>query len=84
MDYYLALLTKTNDTKEKLTLGQDILAYLQSGASIECQDIGMVVDGILPFIQSSNFKVLTYVQIFTYLLILVMFNSCPCNALWNR
>uniref|UniRef100_A0A0A9XI18 CLIP-associating protein 1-A n=1 Tax=Lygus hesperus TaxID=30085 RepID=A0A0A9XI18_LYGHE len=57
MDYYLALLAKTTDTKEKLTLGQDLLSYLQEGSSIECQDIGMVVDSLLPYIQSSNFKV---------------------------
>ncbi|KAF6204436.1 hypothetical protein GE061_002777 [Apolygus lucorum] len=56
MDYYLALLAKTTDTKEKLTLGQDLLSYLQEGSSIECQDIGMVVDSLLPYIQSSNFK----------------------------
>lgn len=56
MDGFMGLLS-TTDTKQKLVIGQDLLNYLQKGSSIECSDIGMVVDSLLPWIQSSNFKV---------------------------
>lgn len=56
MDGFLGLLS-TTDTKQKLVIGQDLLNYLQNGSSIECSDIGLVVDSLLPWIQSSNFKV---------------------------
>ncbi|KAK9504374.1 hypothetical protein O3M35_010721 [Rhynocoris fuscipes] len=56
MDSFLGLLS-TTDTKQKLVIGLELLTYLQNGSSIECQDIGHVVDSLLPWIQSSNFKV---------------------------
>ncbi|XP_073995340.1 CLIP-associating protein isoform X5 [Rhodnius prolixus] len=56
MDSFLGLLS-TTDTKQKLIIGFELLTYLQNGSSIECQDIGHVVDSLLPWIQSSNFKV---------------------------
>ncbi|KAL1140354.1 hypothetical protein AAG570_000286 [Ranatra chinensis] len=56
MDAFLPQLS-TTDTKQKLVIGNELLAYLQNGSSIECSDIGLVVDSLIPWIHSSNFKV---------------------------
>lgn len=48
----------TTDTKKKLTVGQNIINYLEDDAnSIDCEDIGGFIDGLVPWMQSSNFKV---------------------------
>jgi len=48
----------TTDAKKKLTTGQNIINYLgDPAASIECEDTGSFVDQLVPWMQSSNFKV---------------------------
>ena len=48
----------TTDTKKKLTVGQNIINYLEDDSnSIDCEDIGGFIDGLVPWMQSSNFKV---------------------------
>uniref|UniRef100_A0A8D8PWC6 CLIP-associating protein n=1 Tax=Cacopsylla melanoneura TaxID=428564 RepID=A0A8D8PWC6_9HEMI len=64
MDGFLPLLT-TMDTKAKLTIGAKLQTYLSevlpnSGdgePSIQCSDIGLFIDSLLPWITSSNYKV---------------------------
>ena len=48
----------TTDTKKKITIGTNIINYLEDDTnSIECEDIGGFIDGLVPWMQSSNFKV---------------------------
>jgi hypothetical protein len=48
----------TNDTKKKLTVGQNIIDYLgDPESSIECEDLSGFIDTLVPWMQSSNFKV---------------------------
>ena len=48
----------TTDTKKKITVGQNIINYLEDeNNSIDCEDIGGFIDGLVPWMQSSNFKV---------------------------
>ena len=48
----------TSDTKKKLTVGTEIIAYLSDEDNgIQCEDLGAFVDGLVPWMQSSNFKV---------------------------
>ncbi|XP_075218993.1 CLIP-associating protein isoform X2 [Lycorma delicatula] len=57
IDGFLPLVT-TNDTKRRLSVGQDLLNYLMDpSSSIQSNDIGQIIDGLLPWINSSNFKV---------------------------
>lgn len=57
MDDFLNQLN-TQDIKKKLTLGNSLLEYIQNDEnSLECTDIGMFVDGLLSWIQNSNYKV---------------------------
>lgn len=57
MDLFLQLLS-TTDPKKKLSIGSDIINFLSNPEnSIECSDIGQFIDGLVPWIQSSNFKV---------------------------
>lgn len=58
LDHYFSNLVKASSIEEKIKLGNDFFEYMQSGASFECQNIGEVVDGILPFIQSSDVEVM--------------------------
>ena len=54
----ISQLSSTNDTKRKLTIGQDIIDYLgHPENSVECEDLGSFIDMLVPFMQSSNFKV---------------------------
>ena len=51
-------LSATNDTKKKLSIGQEIIDYLgHPENSVECDDLGGFIDMLVPFMQSSNFKV---------------------------
>ena len=51
-------LTSSNDTKKRLTIGQDIIDYLgHPESSVECDDLGGFIDMLATFMQSSNFKV---------------------------
>ncbi|XP_063217675.1 CLIP-associating protein 1 isoform X4 [Bacillus rossius redtenbacheri] len=57
MDGFMALLTST-DTKAKLTIANNLINYLaEPDNSIECSDIGQVIDSLIPWMQSSNNKV---------------------------
>lgn len=57
MDDFLILLS-TQDIRKKLNVGNDILNYLEdNNNSIECSDIGLFIDNVVPWIQNSNFKV---------------------------
>ena len=57
LDLFLPLLA-TTDTKKKLSISSDIINYLdQADNSIECEDIGGFVDGVIPWMNQSNFRV---------------------------
>lgn len=46
------------DTKFRQQVGADLLEYLAEPSNhIVCQDIGQVIDGLIPWMQSSNYKV---------------------------
>ena len=66
-------LSSTNDTKKKLTIGQEIIDYLgQPENSVECDDLGGFIDTLVPFMQSSNFKV------FMFIIKFVLFSTLKC------
>ena len=55
-DFYPDL--STTDTKKKLTVGVNIVNYLKDENNpLDCEDIGGFIDGLVPWMQSSNFKV---------------------------
>ncbi|QQP51882.1 CLIPassociating proteinlike [Caligus rogercresseyi] len=57
MDEFMLQL-RTGDAKKKLTLGSDILSYLEEPEnSIECEDLGGFIDAVTSWMTSSNFKV---------------------------
>lgn len=57
MDGFMPLLS-TTDIKKKLNVGSALLNYLgDSSKSIECQDIGMFIDNIIPWLGNGNPKV---------------------------
>ncbi|XP_031328724.1 CLIP-associating protein-like isoform X4 [Photinus pyralis] len=57
LDGFMPHLPKA-DTKFRQQLGIDLLAYLDEPSnSIICQDIGQLIDGLIPWMQSSNYKV---------------------------
>ena len=48
----------TTDTKKKLVIGSEIIKYLEDPtSSIECDDIGQFIDGVVVWLPNSNFKV---------------------------
>ena len=57
MEDFIPLLI-TTDTRKRIAIGGDILNYLADPQnSLQCDDIGVVIDGIVPWMQNSNFKV---------------------------
>ncbi|XP_031787847.1 CLIP-associating protein 1-A isoform X4 [Nasonia vitripennis] len=57
MDGFMSLLS-TTDIKKKLQVGLLLLNYLADPfKSIECQDIGLFIDNLVPWLNSSNPKV---------------------------
>ncbi|XP_011638496.1 CLIP-associating protein 1 isoform X2 [Pogonomyrmex barbatus] len=68
MDGFMPLLS-TTDIKKKLNVGSALLNYLgDSGKSIECQDIGMFIDNVIPWLGNGNPKVVQNgLEILTYL-----------------
>lgn len=57
LDGFLPHLSKA-DTKFRQQVGVDLIAYLaEPSNSTVCQDIGQMVDGLIPWMQSSNYKV---------------------------
>ena len=48
----------TSDTKKKLLVGQQLIEFLGDPESVvECDEMGACVDSLVPWMQSSNFKV---------------------------
>ncbi|GAB1862568.1 CLIP-associating protein 1 isoform X7 [Camponotus japonicus] len=68
MDGFMPLLS-TTDIKKKLNVGSALLNYLgDSTNSIECQDIGMFIDNVIPWLGNGNSKVVQNgLEILTYL-----------------
>ncbi|XP_011861467.1 PREDICTED: CLIP-associating protein 1-A isoform X2 [Vollenhovia emeryi] len=68
MDGFMPLLS-TTDIKKKLNVGCALLNYLgDSSKSIECQDIGMFIDNVIPWLGNGNPKVVQNgLEILTYL-----------------
>lgn len=57
MDGFIPHLAKA-DTRFRLQVGADLLTYLAEPSNpIVCQDIGLLIDGLIPWMQSSNYKV---------------------------
>lgn len=51
-------LLSTADTKRKLQIGTDLITYLGDPSNpIDCLDIGLFIDGLIPWMHSNNFKV---------------------------
>lgn len=57
LDGFLPHLSKP-DTKFRQQVGADLIAYLaEPSNSTICHDIGQLIDGLLPWLHSSNYKV---------------------------
>lgn len=57
MDGFMPLLS-TTDIKKKLNVGSLLLTYLSDfNQSIECQDIGLFVDNLIPWLHNGNPRV---------------------------
>ena len=57
MDDFASQLS-TTDTKKKISVGQEIIDYLgQPENPADCEDLGSFIDALVPWMQSSNFKV---------------------------
>ncbi|XP_015172413.1 PREDICTED: CLIP-associating protein 1 isoform X4 [Polistes dominula] len=68
MDGFMPLLS-TTDIKKKLSIGDLVLNYLgDPDKSIECQDIGLFIDNVIPWLSNGNPKVVQNgLEILTYL-----------------
>lgn len=63
MDGFMPLLS-TTDIKKKLNVGTALLNYLgDSTSSIECQDIGMFIDNVIPWLGNGNPKVSVFLEL---------------------
>ena len=57
LDLFLTLLG-TTDVRKKISIGDDIISFLSAPEStLKCEDIGMFIDGLVPWVNNSNFKV---------------------------
>lgn len=57
LDGFLPLLAKT-DTRLRQQVGSDFLAYLSNEDNlVVCQDLGLLIDELIPWMQTSNYKV---------------------------
>lgn len=64
LDGFLPLLQKS-DTRIRQQVGTDLLAFLAEPSNpIVCQDIGQFIDGLIPWMQSSNYKVSKFIKKF--------------------
>lgn len=60
LDLFLPLLG-TTDVRKKISIGDDIILYLVSPENPpKCEDIGLFIDGLVSWINNSNFKVRSY------------------------
>ena len=64
----------TTDTKKKLSHGDNIIQYLEKHGSIDCEDTGAFIDSLVPWMQSSNFKVLSWID----------YDTVRARKLWNK
>ncbi|KAJ8925598.1 hypothetical protein NQ315_009438 [Exocentrus adspersus] len=69
LDGFMPHLSKA-DTRFRQQVGADLLTFLAEPSNpILCQDIGQFVDGLIPWIQSSNYKVSSNgIEVLTYLI----------------
>ncbi|XP_063908191.1 CLIP-associating protein isoform X3 [Zophobas morio] len=69
LDGFIPHLAKA-DTRFRLQVGADLLTYLAEPSNpIVCQDIGLLIDGLIPWMQSSNYKVSSNgIEVMTYLI----------------
>lgn len=69
LDGFMPHLSKA-DTRFRQQVGADLLTFLAEPSNpIVCQDIGQFVDGLIPWIQSSNYKVSSNgIEVLTYLI----------------
>ncbi|XP_049819238.1 CLIP-associating protein isoform X3 [Aethina tumida] len=69
LDGFMPLLSKP-DTRFRQQVGTDLLAYLAEPSNpIVCQDIGQFIDELIPWMQSSNYKVSSNgIEVMTYLI----------------
>ncbi|XP_008196426.1 CLIP-associating protein isoform X5 [Tribolium castaneum] len=69
LDGFIPHLSKA-DTRFRLQVGTDLLAFLaEPSNSVYCQDIGLLIDGLIPWMQSSNYKVSSNgIEVMTYLI----------------
>ena len=57
MEEFLSKLGET-DTRKKITTGENIIKYLKDPDNpVEFDGLGQFVDGLVPWMQNSNFKV---------------------------
>lgn len=64
MDGFMPLLS-TSDIKTKMIIGNNLLTYLGDlNNSIECQDIGLFIDNVIPWLNNGNAKVLIFLLSF--------------------
>ena len=57
MDSFMAVLS-TTDIKKKMNVGSLLISYLADESnSIECQDIGMFIDQVIPWLSNGNPRV---------------------------
>ncbi|XP_053598863.1 CLIP-associating protein 1-A isoform X3 [Microplitis demolitor] len=57
MDGFMPLLS-TSDIKTKMIIGNNLLTYLGDlNNSIECQDIGLFIDNVIPWLNNGNAKI---------------------------
>ena len=81
LDQFYSDLT-TTDTKKKITIGTNIINYLEDDTnSIECEDIGGFIDGLVPWMQSSNFKV---TRVFPSKVFMQFLESCKHHQYQNQ
>lgn len=60
LDGFVPLLARP-DLRVRQLLGEDLLGYLTNPANdLCCEDLGLLVDGLLPWINGGNFKVRTH------------------------
>lgn len=57
LDGFIPHLSKP-DTRFRLQVGGDLLSFLAEPSNrVVSQDIGLLIDGLIPWMQSSNYKV---------------------------
>ena len=88
MDSFMAVLS-TTDIKKKMNVGSLLISYLADESnSIECQDIGMFIDQVIPWLSNGNPRVSW--MVFSFLLQafwcwkLEDFFFGFCNFLWEN